>query len=86
MALFDTIVGKKINFRGYTGNPPTNETEYNEMKADMFDGTAPTWSEIQTEMDNYVSPQASGHQKLLDLGLTQEEATALTGYTPPTEV
>jgi len=27
--------------------------------------------------------QATGNQKLLDLGLTQAEATALTGYTPP---
>ena len=32
---------------------------------------------------NYVSPEATGNQKLLDLGLTQAEATALTGYTPP---
>ena len=30
--------------------------------------------------------KANGNQKLLDLGLTQAEATALTGYTPPTEV
>jgi regulator of protease activity HflC (stomatin/prohibitin superfamily) len=30
--------------------------------------------------------QATGNQKLLDLGLTQAEATALTGYTPPSEV
>ena len=30
--------------------------------------------------------QDSGNQKLLDLGLTQAEATALTGYTPPSEV
>ncbi len=29
--------------------------------------------------------QANGNQKLLDLGLTQAEATALTGYTPPSE-
>ena len=29
--------------------------------------------------------QASGNQKLLDLGLTKDEATALTGYTPPVE-
>ena len=29
--------------------------------------------------------QVSGNQKLLDLGLTQAEATALTGYTPPSE-
>jgi hypothetical protein len=30
-----------------------------------------------------ATAQASGNQKLLDLGLTQAEATALTGYTPP---
>jgi len=29
--------------------------------------------------------KANGNQKLLDLGLTQAEATALTGYTPPSE-
>tara|TARA_S200002703_G_scaffold71930_3_gene62361 strand:+ start:1010 stop:1315 length:306 start_codon:yes stop_codon:yes gene_type:complete len=39
----------------------------------------------QTEA-NYVDPKSTGNQKLLDLGLTQAEATALTGYTPPTEV
>ena len=27
--------------------------------------------------------KSSGNQKLLDLGLSQAEATALTGYTPP---
>lgn len=27
----------------------------------------------------------SGNQKFLDMGLTQDEATALTGYTPPVE-
>ena len=32
-----------------------------------------------------IDAQASGNQKLLDLGLTQAEATALTGYTPPIE-
>ena len=30
-----------------------------------------------------ATDQATGNQKLLDLGLTQAEATALTGYTPP---
>ena len=39
-------------------------------------------AEEQTKKD----AQASGNQKLLDLGLTQAEATALTGYTPPAEV
>ena len=83
MAKFDTIVSKKDNFQGYTGNPPVDEADYNSRKDEMFEGEAPTWSEIQTEMDNYVNPAVTGNQKLLDLGLTQAEATALTGYTPP---
>ena len=37
-----------------------------------------------TELENAeVDNKASGNQKLLDLGLSQAEATALTGYTPP---
>ena len=32
-----------------------------------------------------ATDKANGNQKLLDLGLTQAEATALTGYTPPVE-
>ena len=32
-----------------------------------------------------ANAKASGNQKLLDLGLTQAEATALTGYIPPVE-
>ena len=38
-------------------------------------------SEIETKKAN----QASGNQKFLDMGLTQAEATALTGYKPPEE-
>jgi len=37
------------------------------------------------EENQKATDKASGNQKLLDLGLTQAEATALTGYTPPTE-
>ena len=40
---------------------------------------------IQAEQDAKTSKataQASGNTKLLALGLTQAEATALTGYTP----
>lgn len=40
----------------------------------------------ETEKQAKETAQASGNQKLLDLGLSQAEATALTGYTPPTEV
>ena len=37
----------------------------------------------ETEAQAKETAQVSGNQKLLDLGLTQAEATALTGYTPP---
>ena len=37
----------------------------------------------ETAKQAKATNQASGNQKLLDLGLTQAEATALTGYTPP---
>jgi hypothetical protein len=41
--------------------------------------------DAQAEKEAKETAQASGNQKLLDLGLTQDEATALTGYTPPSE-
>ena len=44
MAKFDIIVSKKENYKGYTGNPPSNESEYDAMKTDMFSGSAPTWT------------------------------------------
>jgi len=53
------------------------ETEIAEFEAEKI---AQENAETQKKTD-----QANGNQKLLDLGLTQAEATALTGYTPPTE-
>ena len=80
MAKFDTICWKKENFKGYTGNPPSNETEYDAMKADMFDGDIPTWAEIKSEMDNYVDPKESAKAKLIaGEKLTEEEANILVG-------
>jgi len=40
-------------------------------------------SDLEAEVVNRKNAKVSGNQKLLDLGLTQAEATALTGYTPP---
>jgi hypothetical protein len=37
----------------------------------------------ETAKQAEATNKANGNQKLLDLGLTQAEATALTGYTPP---
>ena len=80
MALFDKIVNKKENFQGYTGNPPSNETEYDAIKTDMFDGEAPNWTEIKSEMDNYIDPKVSAKQKLIaGEKLTEEEANILVG-------
>ena len=38
--------------------------------------------EIADEITAKATAQVSGNTKLLNLGLTQAEATALTGYTP----
>ena len=40
---------------------------------------------IQEKVKAHEDLKASGNKKLIDLGLTQAEATALTGYTPPEE-
>ncbi len=79
MAKFDIVVQKRNNFKGYTGNPPSNETEYDAMKADMFDGDIPTWTEIKSEMDAYVDPRVSAKQKLMaGEPLNEDEANTLT--------
>ena len=78
MALFDTIVSKKENFKGYTGNPPVDEADYNSRKDEMFEGEVPTWTEIKSEMDNYVDPKVSAKAKLVaGEALTQEEADTI---------
>ena len=78
MALFDTIVQKRNNFKGYTGNPPVDEAEYNSRKDEMFEGEVPTWTEIKSEMDNYVDPKVSAKAKLMSgETLTEEEADTI---------
>ena len=37
MAIFDKIIAKKSGFKGYTGNPPVDEADYNSRKDEMFD-------------------------------------------------
>ena len=65
--------------------------EIEQMNTDIANGQAEEQAradkEQQAELDAQAkaTAQASGNQKLLDLGLSQAEATALTGYTPPSE-
>lgn len=58
------------------------DNNQNQISIDM---TAVNTKAIELE-NAKVDNKANGNQKLLDLGLTQAEATALTGYTPPAEV
>jgi hypothetical protein len=54
-------------------------TAFQNKQAEWQQEDAIRLAEEQAKLDAKVS----GNQKLLDLGLTQAEATALTGYTPP---
>jgi len=86
MNKIDKAFNKFSNFRGYTGNPPTNENEYNELLNDssryfqgnpVFEGTAPSWSAIQSKVDEIVDAKSSALAKLSALGLTEEEVQAI---------
>ncbi len=50
MATFDNIVGLDVNFKGYTGNPPTTEAEYLALDCWTDASIAPTWAEISANM------------------------------------
>ena len=50
MAKIDETFCKYSNFKGYVGNAPSTETEYDAMKANAFSGSPPTWSDIQAQM------------------------------------
>ena len=85
------------NFLGFQGDDPTNETEYlaleplHEQTA-IYSSGAPTWEQISAKMTELQASDTAketdadnANQKLLDLGLTQAEVTAITGYEPPAE-
>jgi len=72
-------------------NPDGTKTEY-EMEGeeltwyqDAVAGIEAAKSAEESEATQLATDRANGNQKLLDLGLTQAEATALTGYVPPSE-
>ena len=72
-------------YKSVNGKPvKMTATEIEQMNADRKKWAEETEQrkkdEIQFELD-----QKTGNKKLLDLGLTQAEATALTGYTPVEE-
>ena len=78
MATFDIIASAKENYLGYEGEVPSDEADYNARKDAMFSGTAPTWTEIKSEIDAYVDPRVSAKAKLIaGEALTEEEANTI---------
>jgi hypothetical protein len=78
---------KKIFIDGQTGEQRIEEftpEEVTQKEADIENAKIKTEA-FQTKLKAKEDDSKSGNQKLLDLGLTQAEATALTGYTPPSE-
>jgi len=74
------------------GNVISNDQRmtYANIKIIKDGATMPTEAEVNAKIQEIKdadtakeNAKVSGNQKLLDLGLTQAEATALTGYTPP---
>ena len=50
MAIFDNIVNVSDNFKGYTGNPPTDKAEYDALDCWKDKSQAPTWGEVASDM------------------------------------
>lgn len=61
-----------------------SEEEVSSLEKDREDVNA-EFKPFNDALAKKVADQKTGNQKLLDLGLTQDEATALTGYKPPVE-
>ena len=90
-SLYNTVVTIS---KDESNNIVAKDQNGNDVSIDM---TAEEIAQRETDKANALAEQqakeaketaeatnkANGNQKLLDLGLTQAEATALTGYTPP---
>ena len=63
---------------------PFTEEEITARKAEEAKGETDAINFI-AKLEQKIKDAKSGNDKLLALGLTQAEATALTGYTPPEE-
>jgi hypothetical protein len=59
--------------------------EISQKEIDTANATARKQEEEQAKTQKEADALA-GNNKLLELGLTQAQVTAMTGYTPPTEV
>ena len=77
---------------------PTADSSVSEATIEWLENTTPiSNADIQAKLDELKTVEANekaqkeadalaGNNKLLELGLTQAQVTAMTGYTPPAEV
>jgi len=76
-----TISGEDLNTIEWINE--TTPIAVADIQARLTEAETALVNEKQAKETADATNKASGNQKLLDLGLTQAEATALTGYTPP---
>ena len=76
-----TISGEDLNTIEWINE--TTPIAVADIQARLTEAEIALVNEKQAKETADATNKASGNQKLLDLGLTQAEATALTGYTPP---
>jgi len=50
MATFDNVINVSTNFKGYTGNPPTTESEYSALDCWTDSSLAPTWATVSADI------------------------------------
>jgi hypothetical protein len=93
-ALNQLAINQDKNIRWSFSGWLETEDDFNAVNVEDNKSFNFTWSDVvakATELEQAeetakqadATNKANGNQKLLDLGLTQAEATALTGYTPP---
>jgi hypothetical protein len=76
-----TISGEDLNTIEWINE--TTPIAVADIQARLTEAETALVNEKQAKETADATNKASGNQKLLDLGLTQAECTALTGYTPP---
>jgi len=76
---------KKLVING-TGTPELVEMTADEetQRNSENNGEAKTTA-FENKMSKLATDQKAGYDKLIELGLTADQVTALTGYTPPAE-
>ena len=76
------IIFNKENPNGLVVNLTAEEIAEAKTNADLAEAKQ---AEEQQAKAQKEADALAGNNKLLELGLTQSQVTAMTGYTPPTE-